>query len=309
MTELRFEAVTHAALSNVTATWSAGSHVVLGSEHDGTGTLIQLAAGLVRPSTGRVLLNGHTPYAKAATRRGIASLHADEPLLPGPSAARAIELALRARGEARSAASVLDPAGLAHLAPRRSATLNARERRALALALALSHPAPHLLALHEPLALVGIVSEEFVRGSLRAFAVKGALVLSSASRLEDALELGGVVSLLDRGMWQNPAQLSRPLASVTVRVRTPEPRRLAARLAEAPDISGVDWRGGQELLVRGNTLERVAHSVVANARAEAIRILALKQDLPALEVLAAARAGLAQAVYEQARSATEAGPG
>ncbi len=81
----------------------------------------------------------------------------------------------------------------------------------------------------------------------------------------------------------------------------PEPRRLAARLSEAPDISGVEWAGGQELLVHGSELERLAHSVVANARAEAIRITVLKQDAPPLEALAAARAGLAQAYYERAR--------
>jgi hypothetical protein len=46
----------------------------------------------------------------------------------------------------------------------------------------------------------------------------------------------------------------------------------------------------------------LARSVVANARAEAIRITALKPDAPPLEALAAARAGLAQAHYERARS-------
>jgi len=46
--------------------------------------------------------------------------------------------------------------------------------------------------------------------------------------------------------------------------------------------------------------------VVANARAEAIRITALKQDAPPLEALAAARAGLAQAYYERSRAASNA---
>ena len=77
---------------------------------------------------------------------------------------------------------------------------------------------------------------------------------------------------------------------MTLRVHTPEPRRLAARLTEAPDVSGVEWAGGQELLVRGRALEVLAHSVLANARAEAIRITALKPDRPALERLVAARA-------------------
>ena len=127
--------------------------------------------------------------------------------------------------------------------------------------------------------------------------------MCTASRLEDAARLGGDASALERGLWLGSAQARPPLGTVTLRVHTPEPRRLAARLSEAPDISGVEWAGGQELLIHGSELERLAHSVVANARAEAIRITALKQDAPPLEALAAARAGLAQAYYERARGA------
>ena len=82
MSELRFEALNHAELANINASFGAGTHVVLGSERDGTGTLIQLAAGLLAPATGRVLLDGVAAWSNARTRRRIASLCADETLLP-----------------------------------------------------------------------------------------------------------------------------------------------------------------------------------------------------------------------------------
>ena len=301
--ELHFQALHHAGLTHINARFGAGTHVVDGSEQDGTATLIELAAGMLQPASGKVLLNGVAPWSNALTRKRIASVCASETLLPARDVASALTLALRARGDARSALSVLDDAGLAHFAAKRVSSLTPREARAIALTLSLSHREPTLLALHEPLGATGIVQEDFVLQTLTERSEARVIVLCTASRLEDAARLGGQTSALSRGAWLEPAYARPPLDSVALRVHTPEPRRLAARLSEAPDVSGVEWAGGQELIVRGSELERVAHIVVANARAEAIRITALKPDAPSLDVLAAARAGLAQAYYERARRA------
>ena len=308
MSDLRFEALNHAELTNVTATFTPGTHVVVGSERDGTGTLIELAVGMLPPAAGRVLLDGVGPWSSAHTRARIASLRADETLLPARDVAQSVAFALRARGDTRAPSGVLEAAGLAGLATRRVSALTARESRAVALAIALSHPRPALLALHEPLSLIGIIQEDFIIETLAGLGAAGSIVLGTANRLEDAARLGGKQLALERGLLLDSVQARTPLGTITLRVHTPEPRRLAARLTEAPDISGVEWAGGQELLVHGSELERLAASVVANARAEVIRITALKQDAPALEALAAARAGLAQAYYERAHSAASGNP-
>ena len=280
MTALDFELVSDGALSRLSAAFAVGAHVVLGTELGGTSTLVELAAGLVRPSAGRVTVDGRAPYSHADLRRRVASLCAAEALPPARHVSGALGLALRARGDARSPASVLEAAGLAHFAPRRPTELSAREACAVALALALSHPAPLLIALFEPLALADLVSEAFVLEALTRLAGAGAIVLSTASRVEDATRLGGQMSALERGIWLPAAALPAPRGPVTLRVHTPEPRRLAARLAEAPDVSAVEWAGGRELLVRGTDLEQVASHVVKSARAEAIRIDALRCDPP-----------------------------
>jgi len=305
--ELSFQAVNQAPLANVGATFGTGTHVILGTEWDGTGTLIELAAGRLEPTNGRVLLDGAPPWSNAQTRRRIACVSATETLPPARDVAGALGLALRAAGDARAALYVLGRAGLAHFAGRRVSTLTGREARAVALALALSHPTPALLALHEPLGAVGILREDFLLHSLNEQRAAGSIILCSASRVEDAARLGGSVSALSRGTWLAPADAKPALGSITLRVHTAEPRRLAARLSEAPDIRGVEWAGGNELVVHGSELERLAGSVVANARAEAIRITAIKPDAPSLEILAAARANLAQAYAERMRAA-ETGP-
>lgn len=301
MSTLTFEAVSQRELLRVTASFASGQHVVLGTEHDGTAALIELAAGMAAPALGRVLLDGAAPFSQARVRLRVAALCAVEQLPPARTVTDALSHALRARGDARSASAVLDAGGLAHFAARRTATLSAREQRALAGLLALTHPTPSLLALFEPLLLVGILSEDFVLQSLARMASAGALVLSSASRVEDALRIGGTISCLERGTWLQASNTGLSLTEATLRVRTPEPRRLAARLAEAPEVNAVEWAGGKELLVRGADLTRLAEHVVASARSEAIRIEALRCQPPSLEALAAARAGAAQAWYERAQ--------
>jgi len=308
VSDLRFEALNHAELTNVTATFTPGTHVVVGSERDGTGTLIELAVGMLPPAAGRVLLDGVGPWSSAPARARIASLRADETLLPARDVARSVAFALRARGDTRAPSGVLEGAGLAGLATRRVSALTPRESRAVALAIALSHPRPALIAVHEPLSLIGVIQEDFILRTLAELSAAGSILLGTANRLEDAARLGGKQLALERGLLLDSVQARTPLGTITLRVHTPEPRRLAARLTEAPDISGVEWAGGQELLVHGSELERLAASVVANARAEAIRITALKQDAPALEALAAARAGLAQAYYERAQGAARGNP-
>jgi ABC-2 type transport system ATP-binding protein len=302
VTTLSFDLVSHAELSRVSAAFASGNHVVLGSERDGTSSLVQLAAGRALPSTGRVTLDGKEPYSNAAVRRRIAACSADEGLPPARTVASAMRIALDARGDARAAQSVLDSAGLAHFAARRTAATSARETRALGLVLALNHPAPSLLALFEPLALLGTLSEDYVLQGMQRAGAAGAVVLTTANRLEDAARLGGTTHALERGIWLDSAAARPPLSQVTLRVQTPEPRRLAARLSEAPDVNAVEWAGGRELLVRGSDLERVAAHVVASARSEAIRIEALRYDPPSLDALAAARAGLAQGWHEHARA-------
>ena len=295
MSELSFDVVSHAELASVSGVLDSGSHVLLGSERDGTSSVVLLAAGLVKPNSGRILLAGQAPFSSASARRTIGSLCSQEQLPSARHATGALQLALQARGEARSALSVLDAAGLAHLAMRRLSDLSERETRALALALALSHPKPALLTLHEPLALVGIVQERFLLDTLAQCAARGAIVLSTASRAEDALRLGGEVHALERGIWLDSPANRTPHYQVTLRVQTPNSERLAACLIGAQEISAVTRVGTSELLVCGMDLESVARSVVAKARAASVPISALREDTAALEPLAAARGAIAHA--------------
>lgn len=276
MSVLTLEAVSQGELNRVSATFGEGRSVLLGTEADGTHTLLGLAAGLMLPRRGRVLLDGAAPAASCGVRRGIASLFAREALPPGSSVLGALDLALAARGDARSASSVLDAAGLASWARRRPAALSGRETRAIALAFALSHPEPALLALYEPLSLLGLLNEDFVLGVLARH--HQAIVLCSASRAEDARKLGSIAGALVRGQWQ-PAEPERLRSNpVTLRVHSPDAQRLAAHLRGSALFTAVESAGAHELLVYGVGAEATARGVIEQARAEALRISALTTE-------------------------------
>ncbi|HYP90900.1 MAG TPA: hypothetical protein VEQ59_22190, partial [Polyangiaceae bacterium] len=131
-----------------------GRYVVLSNERDPLRDLVSLLAGREAPRSGSVLLDGMAPSAAPSARRKIAALLADESLPPARTVADSLGQALAARGDrtAEKPARLLADAGLTHLLTLAPATLGQRELRSIALALALSHDAAELLALHEPLA-------------------------------------------------------------------------------------------------------------------------------------------------------------
>ncbi len=292
MNELSFEGANHGTLAGITGALDAGCHVVVGSERDGTSTLVMLAAGLLRPASGRVTLNGASVASSTRLRRRIASLCASETLLPGRDVMSSVELALLARGDARSASSVLAAAGLEAWATRTVHALSAAEARAVALAIALTHSEPQLVVLHEPLSVSALMNADFVLESLQRLARSGAVVLCSASRWADAARLGGETSTLERGIWLGSMADRAALGLTTLRVQTPEPQRLQDCLTGAAGVSEVRPGREHELLVRGRELEALAQSVVGLARAAGISIAALVPEQPPLEGLAAARGGL-----------------
>lgn len=154
------------ALHDVSLTLPAGArHAVIGANGAGKSTLFGIIAGSVRPTSGRILLNGHDvtrlgPAARA--RRGIGRTFQHPAVFGRLTAARNVALAISRRtppsarsGRIRCGAltdhahAVLDTAGLAEYAHQPAGTLPYGVRRRLELVLALA-TTPRLLLLDEP---------------------------------------------------------------------------------------------------------------------------------------------------------------
>ncbi len=144
-----------------------GLHALIGPNGAGKTSLIQLLMGLLKPDSGRVLLDDRDitrlrPHARA--RLGLARTFQISQLVPSFTAAENVALAVQARqrhplrpfGRAgqRRVLPYLDTAGLATQALTPAQDLSHGERRALELASALALE-PRCILLDEPLAGMG----------------------------------------------------------------------------------------------------------------------------------------------------------
>jgi thiamine transport system ATP-binding protein len=168
-----------AALDGVSLEASEGEVMtVLGPSGSGKTTLLRVIAGLQRPDSGRVLLDGADLASVPPHRRGIGLVFQDHALFHHRDVFGNVAFGLRMRGDAPESVEarvreLLDLVGLAGFERRSVATLSGGEQQRVALARALA-PAPQVLLLDEPL------------GSLDR-------------RLRDRLldDLGGLFDLLD----------------------------------------------------------------------------------------------------------------
>ncbi len=288
------------ALTGASIALGPGVHAFLGTPEDGTLALADLVTGARAPLRGRVTVAGRDPARTPYLRARIGVLPAEPRLLAARTVRDAVRLALRARGETGDRFdAILDPLGLSHLQARVPRSLAFAEQRAVELALAVSTPAPMLLALHEPLADVAMPRLDLLPLRLREAAAAGACVLLTTSSPADARALADHVVLLHKGVIAREARGGAGLVlgdDVTLRVWI-EPRAagaspgsgaraLVAALALRPEVRAVSWRetAGEPSVVevRGDHAEACALAVIESALATGVEIEALIEEAPAL---------------------------
>lgn len=215
MTTLRLEAVALAlggrpVLRGVDVELRAGEVVVLaGPNGAGKTSLLRVATGVLRPDSGRVLLDGR--LVAGLPRREVARSLA---LVPQetfvPFAFRVGEVVLMGRAphlgllgfegerDRRAALAALDRVGIAHLADRSVLELSGGERQLSVLARALAQDAP-LLLLDEPTAHLDVARRLAVLGLARELAGEGRGVLLVSHDLGLAARFADRVVLLASG--------------------------------------------------------------------------------------------------------------
>lgn len=159
-------------------------HALIGPNGAGKTTVLDLLSGLVRPTRGRILLDGEditrlAPHVRA--RRGLARTFQINRLFPSLTPVATLDLALAERGVARSARAagieaILDRVGLAQVMTRPAATLAYGQQRLLEIALALACQ-PRLLLLDEPTAGVPEAERHQIRSALGALPADVTIVL------------------------------------------------------------------------------------------------------------------------------------
>lgn len=145
-----------AALDRVTLEVADSEIVtVLGPSGSGKSTLLRVVAGLQRPDSGRVLLDGEDLSSEPVHRRGIGLVFQDHALFHHRDVWGNVAFGLRMRGDSgqdieRRVRECLELVGLEGYERRSVVTLSGGEQQRVALARALA-PEPRIILLDEPL--------------------------------------------------------------------------------------------------------------------------------------------------------------
>jgi molybdate transport system ATP-binding protein len=248
---------------------------VLGPNGAGKSTLARVLAGLLRPDTGRVRVDGriwdgpgeHVP----AHRRSLGMVFQDALLFPHLTVTANVAFGLRTRGvgpadRTAAAEAWLDRVGLAGFGGRRPAELSGGQAQRVALARALVGD-PALLLLDEPLSALDARTRLTVRAELRRHLADfaGSTVLITHDPV-DALALADRVVVLEEG---RAVQEGTP-DDVSRRPRTDYVARLVglSLLAGTADGRSVRLDGGGVVAVA----EETAGPVFAAVRPESVAL-------------------------------------
>ena len=192
---------------------------VLGPSGCGKSTLLRAIAGLVRPSAGRIVLEGRDITHLRPDRRDVGLMFQDHALFPHRSVGDNVAFGPRMQGLARSAvaervAEVLRLVDLDGTQHRAVHELSGGEQQRVALARALA-PRPRLLMLDEPLGSLDRVLRDRLLDELpEVFRAAGITVLSVTHDQQEALAVADRVAVMRAGrlvrqdlphrLWRDP---------------------------------------------------------------------------------------------------------
>ncbi len=186
----------------------AQAAILFGSSGAGKSSILRLIAGLERPRSGHVRLNGDTLFESSRhineplRRRRIGLIFQDDLLFPHLSVAANIQYGLktwpRVEREKRTA-EVADLCGVGHLMGRDPATLSGGERQRVGLARALA-PRPRLLLCDEPVSALDLAARDLLIDRISAVQrAEGIPMLYVTHSPVESVTLGSWLFRIDAG--------------------------------------------------------------------------------------------------------------
>ena len=235
------------ALMDVGFRLTGGVTGLVGQNGAGKSTLMKLAAGLLRPSQGLVLLGGGSP-GDPEVRRQLGFAMDLEQLPDELSGRRFVAWLLRLSGYGGAAAwrrsgECLAEFGLEEVMERRISTYSRGMRQRVRLAQTLAH-GPRVVLLDEPMSGVDPVGRHDLTQRIRELAAEGVLVVVSSHVLHELETVADQVLLLHQGRLMAEGKVSELREQLQNRphrllARSERPRELSVLLASLDHVSGL----------------------------------------------------------------------
>jgi ABC-2 type transport system ATP-binding protein len=235
------------ALTDITVGFTPGVTGLVGGNGAGKTTMMKLAAGLLRPSYGIVLLSGQPPTS-ASARQDLGYCPDIDKYYEDQSGHTFVTWMLRLSGFGRRAAvqrteelmEQLDMSGAMH---RRIAGYSKGMRQRIKLAVALGHE-PRVLLLDEPMTGLDPVGRQEILDLVRRLSSEGVVVVVSSHVLHELQSVADRVVLIHRGRMLAEGTVADIRNQIYDRPRrillaTAKPRDLAARLVANESIVDV----------------------------------------------------------------------
>jgi ABC-type Fe3+/spermidine/putrescine transport system ATPase subunit len=176
----------------------------LGPSGSGKSTILRMVAGLERPDSGRIEIDGRDMSATPPWSRNLGMMFQQYAIFPHMTVAENVGYGLKVRGVPVSdretrVAEMLRLVGLAGMGAKNATLLSGGEQQRVALARALA-PKPKMLLLDEPLSAL----DERIRRAMqvelkRVHAETGTTFLYVTHDQEEALTMSDRIAVVDRG--------------------------------------------------------------------------------------------------------------
>ncbi|MEI4232654.1 ABC transporter ATP-binding protein [Roseovarius sp. D22-M7] len=246
---------------------------LLGPNGAGKSTLINILAGLVVKSAGRVTIWGFDQDINPRqSRASIGVMPQELNLDPFFTPRGALEMQAGLYGVPRNqrrSDEILRLVGLEDKAEAYSRTLSGGMRRRLLLGKALVHH-PHILVLDEPTAGVDIELRQMLWENVRALNRQGMTIVLTTHYLEEAEAMCDEIAIINFGKVVARDTTAHLLERLDVKTMVIEPEGAVPRLPEGQGLKVS--REGDRIEVTYHTAEMTAETVLAAVRAAGISI-------------------------------------
>jgi len=243
--------------ARISSDFRPGMHAVVTPSLSTAQGFLECASGAQAPLWGRLRFNQKKPYKTPHLRTKIGSLFPREPAFQkNESVARYIQRVQTLRGGDDAKANVNELPLVGELLDRPLPTLDAKERRRLALALALSVENPEGLFLYDPLADLSPTETRLVLSKLEHHAENEVVVVTVCPNRRVASRLSRRIQT-----WGGPG--TRTPRSVAYSILCDDPARLAPLFLaeESIDEVRVDPDKSRELIVTVEEEEEGAQAI------------------------------------------------